>query len=60
MNLLTPHNVDGVLRQKGYRKYTRPFSARALILEAIRPCAEIAVWPRETTSMCVIVIVSYK
>ena len=52
VNLFTPQDVDGVLRRKGYWKCARPFSARALILQAITPCAEIVVWPRETTFYC--------
>ena len=27
MNLSTPHDVDGLLKQKGYRRCSRPLSA---------------------------------
>ena len=43
--------MDGLLEQKGYRKCSRHFSARVLMLQAIMPCTEIVVWLHETREL---------
>ena len=48
LSIATPHVVDGLLKQKGYRKHSRPFSAQTLIVQEIMPSAKLVVWLRET------------